>query len=923
MKWISKSMALMAFVAVFASCTREELEVITPTAPATPTNPGSQVYHFELIDGETRATLEEEGVFWEAGDKVGLFLGEYHGEAAVNVDASPKTVSFTAAEPVAPDTYAYAYYPYGELNAEPSATRVVFPAQQKGTAMSAMPMAGVPFKVTSEGATNGQIRFLNLGAVIDFRVFSATYSSEKVQSITFTATSGSHPVSGAASINLTGVVAGNEESLALTWSGNAGTSSVTLKQAFTVAADKDAAIASGSHFMVVAPGTYSGTITVTTTAATYTFAFTDRVLSRNTIKAYNMNLNNATRVPRQEYVKVTSSSGMVSGGKYLIVYESGPYAFKPIKSGNTLEASASNVFSVSIEDGRIKSTVDVDACQVILEASSNKYYMKAVADNVYFYPSGSNLTAGTSANTACTITNDAGVVNITAGTNNYFKYSTSSNYFKQSTYNSSRELALYLLSEVSSTTQELKYSASSYSFILDGQTPPVALTDTPTLSGDMTFVTYSSSNTSVATVDAVSGTVTVKGLGSTVITATAEASDDYQEATASYTLTVWPMPTYSIENDKVAAYLDLVDANPYNPPTDYSMTYMTQNLYGGNTNQTNRLDWPKPVPVSWTNPASGNGAKVVYIYNDEARTKLELSVSVSSNTATSADVYNLIPNRTYYYSVTNEGEVFATGKFGTTGRRRMIKVGESKYGKQFANNCRDFGGQRTISGKTIKYGKMFRGSNMDKTGESAGAQDFLKNYLKIGLDVDLRSSTDGTEGAGSNHLYDALGLGAEGHTTESFNSWNDFKNQFKDQNNNQYYKMTIILTMIFDAVKNNKGVYIHCMVGADRTGYTCMLLEAILGVEQGWCDVDYELTSFSGAVDEGKPRIRRNDLNSNLYPNWYYRSTSTTVQGVDYIYSLSGGEYGTTFQAKAINYVVNTLGIPYEDVNAFQNNMLE
>ena len=57
--------------------------------------------------------------------------------------------------------------------------------------------------------------------------------------------------------------------------------------------------------------------------------------------------------------------------------------------------------------------------------------------------------------------------------------------------------------------------------------------------------------------------------------------------------------------------------------------------------------------------------------------------------------------------------------------------------------------------------------------------------------------------------------------------------------------------------------------------------------------------------------------------NHYYRTKNGTVQGVDFIYSLSGGSFGDTFQAKAVNYVVNTLGIPYADVQAFQNNMLE
>lgn len=60
----------------------------------------------------------------------------------------------------------------------------------------------------------------------------------------------------------------------------------------------------------------------------------------------------------------------------------------------------------------------------------------------------------------------------------------------------------------------------------------------PTLSGAMTTVEYSSSNTSVATVDAESGTVTLKGVGETTITATAAENDKYLAGSASYVLTV-------------------------------------------------------------------------------------------------------------------------------------------------------------------------------------------------------------------------------------------------------------------------------------------------------------------------------------------------------------------------------------------------
>lgn len=60
----------------------------------------------------------------------------------------------------------------------------------------------------------------------------------------------------------------------------------------------------------------------------------------------------------------------------------------------------------------------------------------------------------------------------------------------------------------------------------------------PNLTGAMTAVTYTSSNTSVATVNSSTGEVSLVAAGETTITATVAESNEYQEATASYTLTV-------------------------------------------------------------------------------------------------------------------------------------------------------------------------------------------------------------------------------------------------------------------------------------------------------------------------------------------------------------------------------------------------
>ena len=894
---------MTAVAAVLISCQQEELEVIKPAEPT------GYVYHFEVSEGETKSTLGDDGVFWAAGDQVGLYPGAATSVAAsVNTSVTPKTVTFSTGSPLEAGTSVYSYYPYQAGNADASATKIVFPTVQTGGSDSAMPMAGVPFQISdSDNGTDGVIHFRNLGAVIDFRVYSAKYAGERVSSITFTATSGTNPVSGDATVDLTGVNPNDEATLAVTWPANAANpSSVTLSQFTTVAASKDAA-AEGHLYMVVAPGSYSsGTITVVTNAATYTFPFTNQALVRNSLKRFNMNLESANATREARYVRVNSADEIVDGGKYLIVSESNSTAnvFHPVlnESNYTGDVSVADIL-VDNNEKFIRFSSDMEACQILLMKVTDSDYCIRVtaAGNKGLYLDRNQIAVGEHTSTFTFNTNDKTVKinsNISSGygtsvSRYYLRYSSSA--FSSTSSNSASSLALYKLDEGPLMAQSLMFSTVNYEYVLGGQSVPVVLTETPALSGNNTTVTFSSSNPSVATVDASTGAVTVLAAGKTVVTAIVADSDLYMGASAYYILTVLPEQAYSIENDKLASYLDAVDAHPYNPPFDYSTTYMTSDIYGGNTDQTNRLDWPKPVPVNWE---TVSGSATVLVYNDAACTDEEETANVSVTSSSTADIYNLIPGRVYYYKVMDGDSVLKTGEFRTIGRRRMIKVAESTYGKTHANNCRDFGGQMTISGKTIKYGKMFRGSNMDEVSDEA--KDYLLNQLKIGLDVDLR---------GSSELKNALGLPNEWHTTQTFSSWSDLSNTTKIKN---------ILTKVFSAVDQNKGVYIHCMVGADRTGYVCMLLEAILGVEQGWCDVDYELTSFSGAVDSGRPRSRTGSP-----VNYYYRTKNGTVQGVDFIYSLSGGSLGTTFQAKAVNYVVNTLGIPLADVQAFQNEMLE
>lgn len=85
-------------------------------------------------------------------------------------------------------------------------------------------------------------------------------------------------------------------------------------------------------------------------------------------------------------------------------------------------------------------------------------------------------------------------------------------------------------------TQTLSFPQNAYS-VEEGN----AFNDAPAVSGAKTNVTYTSSNPSVATVDE-DGVVDILSVGTTTITATAEETEEYYGATASYTLTVTAKP---------------------------------------------------------------------------------------------------------------------------------------------------------------------------------------------------------------------------------------------------------------------------------------------------------------------------------------------------------------------------------------------
>ena len=256
---------------------------------------GAYRYSF-TIDDETRAVIGDASVEWVEGDEVGMIVGSYHGSAKVDVSTSPKSVVLSTGAAIPAGTKAYAWFPYDPevANEAPEKVQISLDNTQNGAQTSAMPLVGVPFEV-KEGtgsADNGQIRFLNLGSLINFKIWSSKYEYrfETVKSVRLDA---SASIAGTGCIDLTAVSEGDDASLMLRMeSKDAPLNSVRVDEKVPVAVSKDDA---NSIKMVVLPGTFKGTLTVITDAAEYTKEIPELTFARSHARTISLDLAKAER----------------------------------------------------------------------------------------------------------------------------------------------------------------------------------------------------------------------------------------------------------------------------------------------------------------------------------------------------------------------------------------------------------------------------------------------------------------------------------------------------------------------------------------------------------------------------------------------------------------------------------------------------
>ena len=293
-----------------------------------------------------------------------------------------------------------------------------------------------------------------------------------------------------------------------------------------------------------------------------------------------------------------------------------------------------------------------------------------------------------------------------------------------------------------------------------------------------------------------------------------------------------------------------------------------------------RRDLPEPATIFWTQNTSATAQQVTWSTNADFSDAFTADVPSDQSYY---EIFNLLPGQTYYYKVTltvdgNPTELI-DASFTTSGQLRQIKA-------EGAANMRDLGGWATASGKPIKYGLIYRGAEWN--GKYNLEPEGIAALRAIGMkaELDLRSSNEA--------LY--IDKSPLGDDVTYIRIHNEDYYESGLQNRKDLYKKN--LDFVFDCVKNDKPIYFHCHIGADRTGTLAVLLEGLLGVGESDLYKDYELTSFS------------------KYETLRYKEN---IDGIlQYIKSLAG----ETLTDKFYTYCHDELGLSAKDIADFRQKML-
>ena len=235
---------------------------------------------------------------WESGDRIGVYAVSsaptLNAEASVTTNDGTSSIAFHVNRAETGDKL-HAYFPYTKDNSSNDAKNValsIAAVQSQSEAgafdIANLPMVSYPQRLDAESLSEiPALQMHVLGGILRAKVFAdGQYGDEKVQSIAFA--DENTPMAGAFKLDLTGL--SDEASLIVTGLASR-TAKTQLSIPYAVPSSQESA---KDIYMILAPGTYDGTLSVTTEKAVYTQPFQCE-MKRNACYDASINLSTAAR----------------------------------------------------------------------------------------------------------------------------------------------------------------------------------------------------------------------------------------------------------------------------------------------------------------------------------------------------------------------------------------------------------------------------------------------------------------------------------------------------------------------------------------------------------------------------------------------------------------------------------------------------
>ena len=211
------------------------------------------------------------------------------------------------------------------------------------------------------------------------------------------------------------------------------------------------------------------------------------------------------------------------------------------------------------------------------------------------------------------------------------------------------------------------------------------------------------------------------------------------------------------------------------------------------------------------------------------------------------------------------------------------------------SNMRDLGGWKTVDGRRVKQGILYRGQGLnDNSGDrevkgrnrlTVEDRQYLTGTLGIKTDLDLRSKAETAD-------LETSPLGADVKLV--LNSSSAYGGIFSRRE-----KEVEARNFRLCNDPERLPLYFHCIAGADRTGALAYLLNGLLGVSRHDLETDWEMTFY--------PKN----------PHQPHHTTDELYEGF-----MKFGEEGDPL-SRRIELYLKSAGVTDEEIAAFRARMLE